>query len=91
MTRRNNIPSVPALSEFLNNAFQQHPASREELQATSIYKDLIGEYPEIITYQSFMKIFNAKISTKEMTDKIIEWKQSHTKISTIGGEIIAWR
>lgn len=91
MTRRSNIPYAPALTEFLDNAFQQHPASREERQVTSIYKDLIGEYPEIITYQSFMEIFNAKISTTEMTDKIIEWKQSHTKSSNKGGEIIAWR
>jgi hypothetical protein len=93
MTRRNNIPSVPALAEFLDNPFQQHLASREELQATSIYKDLIGEYPEIITYQSFMKIFNAKISTKEMADKIIEWKRSHSKTFTkkMGDEIIEWR
>jgi len=93
MTRRNNIPSVPALAEFLDNAFQQHLASRGELQVISIYQDLIGEYPEIITIGPFREIFNAKISTKEMADKIIEWKRSHTKISAkkMGDKIIEWR
>lgn len=93
MTRRNNIPSIPALVEFLDNAFQQHLASRGEFQVISIYQDLIGEYSEIITIGPFREIFNAKISTKEMADKIIEWKRSHTKISTkkMGDKIIEWR
>src|SRR3989304_6416112 len=75
MTIRNNIPSVPALAEFLDNAFQQHPASRGDRQATFIFQDLVEEYQEIITYIPFCEIFNAKISTKEMADKIIKWRR----------------
>lgn len=93
MTRRNNIPSVPALAEFLDNAFQQHPASLGEHQVKIIFQELVAEYPEIIIFPHFWEIFNAKISTEEKADKIIEWKRSHTRttIADIGEEITKWR
>jgi hypothetical protein len=93
MTTQNKIPSAPALAKFLDNAFQQYPASRGVHQVTFIFQDLIERYPEIITYGPFVDIFKAKISTKEMADKIIEWRRSHTKTFTgdMEGKIIEWR
>jgi hypothetical protein len=92
MTIRNNIPSVPALAEFLDNAFQQYPESRGERRVKFIFQALTEEYPEIITFPPFWEIFNAEISTKEKADKIIKWKRSHTRTSTeeMGEKITKW-
>ena len=40
-----------------------------------------------------MDIFKAKISTKKMADKIIEWRRSHTRTSTedMGEKITTWK
>lgn len=88
----NNIPCVPALAKFLDDAFQQHPASCGERQVIFIFRDLTEEYREIITFPPFLEIFNAKISTTGMADKIIQWRRSNTKIATteMGDEIIKW-
>jgi hypothetical protein len=87
------MPSAPVLAKFLDNAFQQHPASHGEHQVNLIFTDLNEEYQEIITYGPFVDIFKAKISTKKMADKIIEWRRSHTRTSTedMGEKITTWK
>ena len=62
------MPSAPVLAKFLDNAFQQHPASHGEHQVNLNFTDLNEEYQEIITYGPFVDIFKAKISTKKMAD-----------------------
>lgn len=89
----NKIPSVPELAKFLDNAFQQYPASCGERQVISIFRNLNEEYQDIITFVSFLDIFNAKLSTKEMADGIIKWSQSNTRtlVEVMGEKITRWR